>query len=125
MRTFGRSNGGGRRSAARVKAPVLAVLSTVTDDYRAAVVNVSGIGARLSAPVLPPDDAEVIFRADKLQAFGRVVWSRNGQCGVAFDGRIDAADVDRLRSQANIWSLSGMSAEERAAAEEWELGIAP
>ena len=123
MSEFGKSKGGGRRSAPRVKAPVLAVLSTVTEDYRAAVINVSGIGARLSAPQLPTDNEEVIFRADNVQAFGHVVWSHDGQCGVSFEGPISASEVDRLRSQANNWSLAGLSAEDRAAAERWEMGI--
>jgi hypothetical protein len=105
-----------------VKAPVLAVVSTVTEDYRAALVNVSGTGASLSAPRLPANDEEVIFRAEKVQAFGKVVWSQEGQCGIAFEGPIDLAEVDRLRSQTDIWSLTSMSPEERGAAEDWNAG---
>ena len=124
MGTFGKSEGGGRRSAPRVKAPVLAVLSTVSEDYRAALVDVSGAGASLSAPRLPAHDDEVIFRAEKVQAFGKVVWSRDGQCGIAFEGPIDPAELDRLRSQTDFWTLADTSAEEIGAVQNWRSGRA-
>jgi hypothetical protein len=122
MREFGKAKGGGRRSAARVKAPVLARLSTVTEDYRAILQDISGTGAQLSATQLPPDQADVIFRADTVQCFGRVAWSKDGQCGVAFESPLYPAEVDRLRWLANIWNHATMTPEERAAAEEWKLG---
>jgi hypothetical protein len=124
MRTFGKSQGGGRRSAARAPAPFLAVLSTITHDHHAVLRNISRAGARFSAPVLPGEGEELIFKAEGVQAFGRVVWSKDEQCGVAFDGPILTGEFERLRREANIRSLAGLSAQERAAMEEWELGIA-
>jgi PilZ domain-containing protein len=125
MSAFGKAKGGGRRKEARTGAPLLSTLSTVTDDYRVGLVNLSSTGARLSAPYLPKEGEEVIFRTDTVQSFGRVVWSHDGQCGVVFDGPILSGEVERLRREANMCSLMGMSPEERAAAEEWQLGIAP
>lgn len=123
MRTFGKSKGGGRRRLARTSAPLLGTLSTVANDYRVGLVNLSSTGALLTAPDLPGEGENVIFRADKLQSFGRVVWSRDGQCGVAFDGPILTGEVERVRREANLCSLLGMSPEERAAAQEWQLGM--
>jgi PilZ domain len=123
MNSFGKSKGGGRRSAERVPAPVLAVLSTVSHDHRAALVNISSIGARLSAPDLPAEGTDVIFRTGKICTFGQVVWAERGQCGVAFEGPLANSDVDRLRSEGNMWSLVGLSPEETAGAEQWELGV--
>ena len=117
--------GGGRRKAPRAAAPQLAVLSTVTADHRAALVNISRIGARFSAPNLPGRGEELIFRADNVQSFGRVVWSDGGQCGVAFEAPLATAEVDRLRSHADDWIFAGLSIEQAAAAEEWDLGLGP
>jgi hypothetical protein len=123
MNVFGKAKGGGRRSAKRVPAPVLAVLSTIEEDHRAALVNISSSGARLSAPSLPREGEQVIFKADRVTAFGRIVWSDGAQCGVAFDGPIIADELQRLRGQVGMWSCSGMSADEQAAASDWQLGI--
>ena len=117
MGTFGKSQGGGRRKAARAHAPVLAVLSTVGEDHRAALVDISCTGARLSAPQLPSEGEELIFRAEKVESFGSVMWSEGGQCGVAFQHPLMPSDVARLREQASLWSGFGASAEENAAAE--------
>ena len=106
MRAFGKAEGGGRRRAARAEAPLLGTLSTVQDDYRFGLVNVSSTGARVSAPDLPTEGEEVIFRADRVQSFGRVVWARDGQCGVAFEAPIFAGDVQRLSHEGDLWSLT-------------------
>ena len=123
MSTFGKAKGGGRRKAARSAAPLLGTLSTVTDDYKVGLVNLSSTGARLSAPRLPAQGDDVIFRADKVQSFGQVIWSQAGQCGVAFESPIAAVDVDRLRDDPNIWRLCDLTPDELAAAEAWELGV--
>jgi len=124
MQSFGRAKGGGRRKAPRSPAPILATLSTITNDYRVGLVNLSNTGARLSAPHLPDEGEEVIFKADRLQSFGRIVWSHDGQCGVGFDGAISATEIERLRRDARIFGVLDMSADDVAAAEEWQRGTA-
>ena len=124
MSTFGKAKGGGRRKTPRTRAPLLGVLSTVANDFRVGLVNLSTTGARVTAPELPAEGDDVIFRVDKLQSFGHIVWSHDGQCGVAFEGPIAATEVARLHSEGNMWGLSGMCAEQAAAAHEWELGSA-
>ena len=121
MSTFGKSEGGGRRKAPRSNAPFLVGLSTVAEDFRAAVVNISRTGARLSAPELPTEGEELMFRADRVQAFGKVVWKRGNECGVAFDRRLSTGEVDALREAAKLPSGIGLSAEEKAALEDWQL----
>ena len=118
MKTFGKSKGGGRRSAKRVTVPVLVVLSTTDHDHRAALVNISSSGARLSAPSLPAEGEQVILNASGVSAFGRVVWTHGAECGVAFDASIIASDVERLRSEVSIWSLVEASMEDRAAVQQ-------
>lgn len=102
MRIFGKSLGGGRRSASRDQAIALAILSTVEEDRRVALINVSKRGARLAAPDLPRKGEDVIFRADAVESFGRVVWSRNGQCGVLFEPPISASELAGLRQNVEM-----------------------
>ena len=123
MGSFGKSQGGGRRKAPRSPAPLLAVLSTVTADHRAALVNVSRTGARFSGLDLPREGEELMLRAGHVQSFGRIIWSAAGQCGVAFETPLALEEVERLRVHADEWIFAGLSAEESAAAEQWELGI--
>jgi|SRR6476660_3554115 hypothetical protein len=102
MRIFGKSIGGGRRSASRDAAITLAILSTVEDDHRVALINVSRRGARLAAPDLPGKGEDVIFRTEAVESFGRVVWSRNGQCGVLFEPPISATELAGLRQNIEM-----------------------
>jgi hypothetical protein len=118
MLTFGKSNGGGRRKSPRSQAPLLATLSTIAHDYRAGLVNLSSTGARLSAPCLPGVGEDVILKADKVMSSGHVVWSEEGQCGVAFHCPITKEDAERLSSEADFWRSAGWSREETATAEE-------
>ena len=103
MNMFGKSHGGGRRQTARDSSRLLAVLSTVASDRRVGLVNVSSQGVQLTAPDLPSEGEDVIFQAESVQSFGRVVWSRDGQCGVAFEAPMPAAQVEQLRREANIF----------------------
>ena len=102
MQIFGKSIGAGRRQSTRSSSLTLGVLSTVEDDCRVALVNVSRRGARVAAPDLPGKGADVIFRSDAVEAFGRVVWSRKGQCGILFEPPILADQVVQLRREANM-----------------------
>ena len=112
MPTFGKSTGGGRRQSARSQDSLLATLSTVSSDYRVGLVNLSSTGARVSAPCLPTIGEDVIFKADKVVSFGHVVWSEEGQCGVAFARPMTDVDAERLRNEAQIWRSAGWSFEE-------------
>jgi hypothetical protein len=121
MSIFGKAKGGGRRKALRETAPVLATLSTVGNDFRVGIINLSNTGALVTAPDLPSEGEHVIFRADKVQSFGTVAWTNGGQCGVAFEGSLADSEVERLRQDGSMWGAA-MSPEQRAAAAEWELG---
>ena len=109
MHSFGKSQGGGRRGAQRAQAPVLAVASTVANVHRAAIMNVSRMGAQLSAPDLPVEGQAVVFRADSVEAFGKVVWVRGNQCGIAFKNPLASHDVERLRHAADLATVPGLS----------------
>jgi hypothetical protein len=107
MRTFGRSAGGGRRKTARKIAPLFATLKTLNGDHRAALINISRAGALFSGPDLPNTDEDVVFKADNIEALGRVIWSNVSQCGIAFDRILPPDQVDYLREHADRWIFAG------------------
>ena len=102
MNGFGKSDGGGRRKALRDQLPLLAVISTVDDERRVGVINVSRNGVQLTSPDLPGEGEQVYFQSESVQSFGRVAWSSAGQCGIAFEGPISADQVEQLRREASI-----------------------
>jgi len=102
MRFFGKSRGGGRRDVPRRPSLLLAILSTVEQDRRVALLNVSRRGARLVSPDLPHKGDDVILRAQTVESFGRVVWARNGQCGILFEPPITAGEVAQLQQQVDM-----------------------
>lgn len=104
MSMFGKSSGGGRRRTARAPLPLLAVVSTVGCDRRVGLINVSRDGVLLTSPDLPAEGETIIFQSETVQSFGRVMWSRGGQCGVAFEAPISPEQVEQLRTEADVAS---------------------
>jgi hypothetical protein len=81
---------------------LLAVVSTVGCDRRVGLINVSRDGVLLTSPDLPAEGETIIFQSETVQSFGRVMWSRGGQCGVAFEAPISPEQVEQLRSEADV-----------------------
>jgi hypothetical protein len=123
MEAFGKSQGGGRRSAARSAMPLPAVLMTVTRTDRATLADVSCTGARLIGTDLPCKGELLELQVEQVRVFGTVAWSTGEECGIAFDAPLMPFEVERLRRAAGVPSLASLSVEDRMALEEWLLGI--
>ena len=102
MSMFGKSKGGGRRKTPRAPMPLFAVISTGSYERRVGVINVSDRGVQLTSPDVPGEGEVVLFQSDTVRSFGRVAWSRCGQCGVAFDEPLSKDQVEQLRQEANL-----------------------
>ena len=122
MTGFGKRKGGGRRSAARQKAPVIAVVSTVLQTQRATLVDISGNGARLMGPDLPEPGEHFILRIAAVQVFATVVWSHEDQRGVTFETPVADDDVELVRREAGSPSLASLTPDERLALDDWITG---
>lgn len=122
MTVFGKRSGGGRRRAPREALPLLATLTTVSRTYSGTLVNVSATGARLRGDNLPEADQDLVLSVEGVRNFGTVRWNRNGEVGLEFDPPIGAAEVMKLRREVSRGQ--GFSPEERAAYDEWKLGVA-
>lgn len=124
MRAFGRSNGGGRRSASRALAPLPAVFMTIARTDTAAVIDISCTGVRLRGRDLPPRGEEMELKVEEVRVFGIVAWAEDDECGVAFEAPLMPFEVDRLRRKAGVPRLATLSVEDRLALETWLVGDA-
>ena len=122
MGVFGKSIGGGRRSAARSSAPLIAVLTTLVGSRSAVLADVSSTGARVRGSDLPVMGEELIVNIDRVQAFGTVVWSDSGECGIVFDPALEPDDEIYLRTL--VAAAKGLPPDIRAAFENWVVGVA-
>ena len=120
MSTFGKSRGGGRRAAPRSLAPLIAVLTTVSESFSALIVDISTTGVRLRSSHLPQMDQEVMILVDEAKAFGVVAWSENGECGVEFDTPLSLQDEQRLKLL--VHAARGLPPEMTAAFDSWVIG---
>ena len=122
MTEFGKCKGGGRRLAARETATLITIYTTVTHSHAAFLVDVSQTGARLRGDILPEKSDEIMLSIDAVRAFGTVIWSRRGECGVAFDSPLEAEDVELLRER--VAKAAGFAPEVKAAMDDWTMGLA-
>ena len=120
MSIFGKSTGGGRRSAAREAAPLTAVFTTVTRSHSATLVDISATGARLEGRNLPLEGELVELSMARVRTFGLVKWVLGEQCGIAFDVKLDCEDVGLLRE--HVESVKGLPPEIKAAYDNWMIG---
>jgi hypothetical protein len=124
MRAFGRSNGGGRRSASRALAPLPAVFMTIARTDTAAVIDISCSGVRLRGRGFPSRCDEMELKVEEVRVFGIVAWAEDDECGVAFEAPLMPFEVDRLRRKAGVPRLATLSVEDRLALETWLVGDA-
>ena len=122
MSCFGKRKGGGRRSAARLSAPLVAVVTTFRESRSAVLVDVSSTGAKLRGRNLPAVSEDLFVTIDGTMAFGTVAWEEGDERGVAFDEPLRPGDEERLREK--VAHSRGLSPEFRHAFEDWTQGLA-
>jgi hypothetical protein len=70
-----------------------------------------------------PDPGELIeVLIHTVRAFGMVIWSRDGECGVEFEPALTAAELNQLRY--GVAKMAGLSPQVKAALEDWDSGFA-
>jgi len=97
-RSFGKRLDGifGRRTAERAEVSIPVSLFTVDQSRVVILGDLSGTGARLEGHDLPPRGRDVWLKLAGADVFGRVVWSKPGQCGITFEDRLDGEELARI-----------------------------
>jgi hypothetical protein len=122
MNAFGKSAGGGRRTAPREVTPLLAVYTSVTRSHSALLVDVSNTGARLRAPELPEAGEDLLVSLSNIRVFGTVAWVSDCEFAIAFEQTLSDEDLASLRQIVARWF--GFAPDIMAAIDDWVLGIA-
>ena len=122
MSMFGKRVGGGRRSAARMAVPLVAVVTTLNESRSAIVVDVSATGAKLQGSNLPKRTEELFLTVEDMVVFGTVAWEQNDKRGVTFDAPLKAIDEARLKQK--VAQAKGLPPELVAAFDDWAAGFA-
>lgn len=122
MSTFGKSEGGGRRSAPRSQAPLVVLVTTVSKTQSAILMDVSSTGMRLRGVHLPQTGEELFATVEGIIAFGSIAWMEGDYRGIAFDEPLSSADEVRLRKV--VKTAAGLPPEVKAAYDDWTLGLA-
>ena len=122
MVAFGKSSGGGRRTASREAAPLLVMLTTIAKSYQTLLVDISATGARVKGDDLPPVGAELCVVVEQVKTFATVVWRREAECGVQFYEPLLQNEVVSVRRQAA--KKAGLHPVLAATMDDWVLGLA-
>lgn len=122
MSVFGKCVGGGRRSAARMDVPLVAVVTTLHESRSAIVVDVSATGAKLRGTNLPKSAEDLFLTVEGIVVFGTVAWEENDERGVAFDAPLAPRDEALLKRKVD--EARGLPPELKAAFDDWAVGFA-
>lgn len=123
MSLFGKRDGGGRRSAGRSATLLPARLTTTTTSYPAYLLDVSASGARVRGIGLPANGEELVFAAERTQAFARICWSDGEERGLLFEERLSPEQLGLLQAEAQSAKLMGLSPDQKLAMQDWEQGM--
>lgn len=124
MDKFGKRVDGidGRRSAERQTVSMPASMFSLEHSRVITVEDISTSGARLVGEDLPRLGEDVWIKAGPVDAFGTVVRSQDGECGVTFEQPLNAQEEDFIRAEARMMSLTKLTATERGALADWRNG---
>lgn len=114
----------GRRAEPRAQLQLPASVEALDGNNSVSLLDVSRTGARLEAYALPAVGKDVVLKCGAIDAFGTIVWSVSGRCGVQFDEPVDVQDLKALRAVAVAIERSGMTPEELQATADWANGLA-
>lgn len=90
----------GRRESQRARLHLTALLEGTTRAYRVLLRNLSSTGAMVEGSDLPPVGRMVALKRHGLDAFGTIVWAREGCCGLHFDEPLATDEVISLARSA-------------------------
>lgn len=122
MSEFGKCGGGGRRSAKRLTAPLMTIVTTLKESRSAVLVDVSATGACIRGEDLPGEGEELFVTIEGVIAFGDVAWASGDLRGIAFESALTAGNEVLLRTK--VIQGGGLSPWMRAAMDDWTLGFA-
>ena len=111
----------GRRGASRLKIHLPACLETISARLVAAIADLSQTGAGLRLEAAPRLGADVVLTFGEVEAFAKVVWTKDGLVGLEFYSSLSLQQVLAARLEAEILS-STQQQQLSHVGEDWSLG---
>ena len=113
----------GQRRAERASVLLPASIVTMSAYRFPELLNISKTGAKLRGEPLPPKGTTALFKAGTLNVLCRVVWARDGQCGVRFDESIPDGLLKSIQLQGVI-AVDMLTPDEQLVKDDWVEGNA-
>lgn len=112
----------GKRAQGRLRVRLPAKLITLHGEYRLALIDLSTGGARVGKPGLDCQPGKGLVQWAGYEAFGRIVWARDGLAGVRFEEPIPDEWVMATRRLAEAEPLPDDAELHRRIARDWVGG---
>jgi hypothetical protein len=111
-----------RRRSARASVILSASVVTMSAYQYFDLINLSATGAKLRGSVFPDIGKTALFRLDRFQALCKVVWVKDGLCGVRFDELLPPALLAHFRKVGSAAQVGMLTPGEQQAKDEWTEG---
>jgi hypothetical protein len=115
---------GGRRSEERQPVLIYGSITTLWSSQSVVLLNVSQTGAKLRGCGALRKGQDVLIRAGLIDALADVVWSCSDLCGITFEEPLSEREVQRLRHEGKLITVTKLTPEERLSAADWVSGFA-
>jgi hypothetical protein len=83
--------------AERTRVSVPASIVTMSAYQYPELADISRSGAKLSGDALPPKGTTALLRAGKMEVLCRVMWVKDGHCGIRFEEVVSPAVLKQLQ----------------------------
>ena len=113
----------GRRARSRLRVRLAARLDTLSATHRVMLRDISLTGAKISDAGWARVGQDCVLTWDGHDAFGRIVWSTGGHCGIAFDKAIDSGVLIATRDLNDSECLPDDLEIRREAARNFSTGV--
>lgn len=114
----------GRRSRSRLRVRLPARLVTRSETLSVVLNDLSLNGAQITVPIPLRVGCEAVIEWARFEAFGEVVWTGGGRCGLAFFDPITQADLLATRELNETAGLPQEKELVRQTARQWVEGTA-
>jgi hypothetical protein len=76
----------------------------------------------VTGPDLPRVGEDVWIKSGPVDAFGTVVWTSDGECGVTFEQQLGLLEESFIQAEARMMNLTKLTPRERSALADWRTG---
>ena len=88
--------------AERTRVSMPASIVTMSAYQFPDLADISRSGAQLRGPSLPPQGTKALLRVGEMEVLCRVMWVKDGQCGIRFDEAVPPAMLKQVQLDGTV-----------------------